>query len=729
MARAEGDIVITVGGNVSPLTDAVSMAERTLGKLNTATKRADKEFRAMVGTSTAMQARIDALSGATERTGKSAERAAKAFEGFDRSRQAIDRLRASYDPMFAASKRYEAAVEELDDALQLGVITQQQYASMTENLAAKMLRVDGAAGTMGQQIKKTAGFSRDLGHQVQNASYQVGDFFVQIAGGQSATLALAQQLPQLLGAFGMFGALAGAAVAIGGALVPMLFSTGEKAKTTQDAIDKLSSSLDAYTGYLEVASAGTSELTEKYGAFAGRVRELSEYMSQVALGKGMEDLAASLEPIKGGLSEVSRLTAEVAERQAFLNSINKEMQPDLWFDNSQILAIYVEELNQAAAAMGLTVEQATSLAAAIDRVGQAKGMKEVAAAAADAADLIQQMFQNGTKLPGPLRDADTALRQIAMQAAAAAKQEQEMHSWANRVKTVLGDIWAGTPGSGWLAGEISDAAKLAQNLWEAARAKAAALSTGQQKLERSKPRNALDRLNQTPELWEEEDAKKGGGGGGKKDDPKEKYADFAQDLMTEAELEKLNYDERLKQLAEFNGQKLMTQEQYNANLERIQQQHQDRMAAIDVYRYGDGLQKAGAFMGDMASALQSGNEKMQKIGQKFAAAEALINAWRAYTQTLADPTLPFMAKFAAGAKVFAAAMGAVNAIKGGGGGGGSARTTAAASSAAAQDTYQPTTVNIAWQGDMTASSLGSLTEKLNREHKRGYRLNFTPGAA
>ena len=49
---------------------------------------------------------------------------------------------------------------------------------------------------------------------VQNAAFQVGDFAVQVAAGTDASRALAQQLPQLLGGFGVVGAVAGALVAI-----------------------------------------------------------------------------------------------------------------------------------------------------------------------------------------------------------------------------------------------------------------------------------------------------------------------------------------------------------------------------------------------------------------------------------------------------------------------------------------------------------------------------------
>lgn len=54
---------------------------------------------------------------------------------------------------------------------------------------------------------------------IQQAGFQVGDFAAQVQNGTSAMVALGQQGPQLLGVFGVFGALAGAALAIGTAIV------------------------------------------------------------------------------------------------------------------------------------------------------------------------------------------------------------------------------------------------------------------------------------------------------------------------------------------------------------------------------------------------------------------------------------------------------------------------------------------------------------------------------
>ena len=88
--------------------------------------------------------------------------------------------------------------------------------------------------------------SARMGPQIQNAAFQVGDFFVQVSSGTSATRALAQQLPQLLGGFGLFGALAGAGVAALAALLPALMGTSEETETLEDKVDDLSKTTDAY---------------------------------------------------------------------------------------------------------------------------------------------------------------------------------------------------------------------------------------------------------------------------------------------------------------------------------------------------------------------------------------------------------------------------------------------------------------------------------------------------
>lgn len=209
----------------------------------------------------------------------------------------------------------------------------------------------------------------------------------------------------------------------------------------------------------------------------------------------------------------------------------------------------------------------------------------------------------------------------------------------------------------------------------------------------------------------------GGGGAGGVD-----LEALQRQIMSQEELQIEAYARQQETLQTALDQRLVTTEQYNAMLEQAQRQHGERMSQIDVYRYGTGLQQAGAFFGDMANALQGGNEKMAAISKKFAAAEALTNAWRAFSQTLADPSIPFWGKFAAGAKVLAAGMGAVNAIRGGGRSGAS---SASAATAAQQPQQAMQSLNFNITGGMVnaESFIRDLASQINAAQRNGVRLN------
>ena len=211
-----------------------------------------------------------------------------------------------------------------------------------------------------------------------------------------------------------------------------------------------------------------------------------------------------------------------------------------------------------------------------------------------------------------------------------------------------------------------------------------------------------------------------GGGGGGSDDFAADLERLQQKFGSEAEIQIAAYEEQQALLDEALARKAISQEQYYALSEQMAQEHNQKMSDIDVWRYGTGLEKAEAFFGGMADALQSGNERMQAIGKKFAAIEALMNAWRAFNQVLADPRVPAYAKIPQGLAVLGAAMNAVKAIGGGGGGGARANQAAAVAAPSAPQNV----VNVSWYGAVDPGSTGSLTKKLNEEFRQGYTLNI-----
>ena len=215
----------------------------------------------------------------------------------------------------------------------------------------------------------------------------------------------------------------------------------------------------------------------------------------------------------------------------------------------------------------------------------------------------------------------------------------------------------------------------------------------------------------------------GGGGGGGANPIVSELETLQQSLVGQEQAQIESFARQQEVLRSALEQRLITQQEYAALMEASQRQHAETMEGIDVWRYGSGLAKAEAFFGGMADALAAGNEKMQKVSQSFAAVEALINAWRAYNQTLSDPSLPFATKFIAATKVLAAGMGAVNAIRNGGrsAAGGGAAT---AQSAPAQASPLQVSLNTYGFGDMIRTSdLGGLLTQLNNAAgDRGYTI-------
>lgn len=79
--------------------------------------------------------------------------------------------------------------------------------------------------------KATGGF----GTKAQQAGYQIQDMVVQLQGGTSAFVAIGQQVPQFLGAFGPIGAITGTVVALGAAIGGVLYkSMGDATVSAKD---------------------------------------------------------------------------------------------------------------------------------------------------------------------------------------------------------------------------------------------------------------------------------------------------------------------------------------------------------------------------------------------------------------------------------------------------------------------------------------------------------------
>lgn len=124
-----------------------------------------------------------------------------------------------------------------------------------EQATLRFQQAQGMAASASQARSKAA--SR-FGVVAQQAGYQVQDFAVQVQGGQSALVALGQQGSQLLGVFGVGGAIAGAVLTVATLGIRMM-GVGDNTKKATEEAKKLAEQLDRIRDLkLETARDGLS---------------------------------------------------------------------------------------------------------------------------------------------------------------------------------------------------------------------------------------------------------------------------------------------------------------------------------------------------------------------------------------------------------------------------------------------------------------------------------------
>lgn len=205
--REVGGIKVRIGADTSALDAAASHVQSELGKVS---KSADALGRSMRSSETAAQ-----------RFARSIDEDTRALRGFDaiaaRARQQaeyltnqinqlsmhdirnediqaygreLDDLRAKFNPLFAASRQYEAELDEINRAHRIGAINAQEQAAAMAALDARY-----TAGTA--QANAFSGATATNSAQLSNVTAQFNDIGVMMASGQSPFLLAIQQGTQL----------------------------------------------------------------------------------------------------------------------------------------------------------------------------------------------------------------------------------------------------------------------------------------------------------------------------------------------------------------------------------------------------------------------------------------------------------------------------------------------------------------------------------------------------
>ncbi|AXI50425.1 phage tail length tape measure family protein [Sulfitobacter sp. SK025] len=296
-------------------TAALDQSTRSAANENTNFTTGEKAVQqAVTRSNTAVQQRIERLTGYGAAT-NSARQSAAAFGGtLDQNKASFDAMRMSLDPVYRASRQYEAVVDETRRSVAAGAATQAEANRILSLAEAQYLATGQSAQIMGRSNNAAAG-------QMGNLVAQFNDIGVMMAAGQNPlTLALQQgtQITQVIGPMGAAGAvkaLGGAflgmlnpvslitigSIAAGAAIVGWLSSAFPKAVSLGEAIDDLSDSIDVYKSATDSANASADDMIDRFGSLSEQGQKALKNIAAAAREETesvVKDILASM--AKGG---------------------------------------------------------------------------------------------------------------------------------------------------------------------------------------------------------------------------------------------------------------------------------------------------------------------------------------------------------------------------------------------------------------------------------------------
>lgn len=195
----------------------------------------------------------------------------------------------------------------VDGLSKLGVSVDKAVAELN-TLTPASTKASSSLGQAGNAASKAAPKMSKLAQVSQNAGYQIQDFTVQIAGGQSAILAMSQQLPQLLGSFGALGAGLGAVTAIIGGLF-LAFGN------TTSSIEKFEKAVESAKAVLTIGASGVAEYSDEMK----KLNAISKDLAQIKIAATLSELERQT---KEGAKALQDLTQDATNVVNMFRSFN-----------------------------------------------------------------------------------------------------------------------------------------------------------------------------------------------------------------------------------------------------------------------------------------------------------------------------------------------------------------------------------------------------------------------
>lgn len=309
-----------------------------------------------------------------------------------------------------------------------------KMANGIEKKAASQLgRVDTSAAQtaanlnrMVQTADRAGAAAGKFGGSLQQVGFQVGDFATQVGAGTSATQALGQQLPQLLGAFGTFGALAGAAAAVMIPLGAALVKTAFDSETLEERMKALSASTDAMQEAAKAAATPIADLEAKYGDLADEIARANGAMAAFTAAQAGVQL-------KGAAGATAALFPDAKLPTRVFGMADNE-----W------AAVQEAQMRKLQKATGGTREQTEELAMALRRLESANGPEAVYRDAENLLGIMSKLPDATERLAPQFTAIDglmlQALKQMEAQRAEVVRLREEYDATTAKMRGLAADL-------------------------------------------------------------------------------------------------------------------------------------------------------------------------------------------------------------------------------------------------------------------------------------------------
>jgi hypothetical protein len=309
-----------------------------------------------------------------------------------------------------------------------GALTRVQQNSQGLQVARQSLDAAGTAAN------SASGGMQRFGQVMGQAGFQIQDFAVQVSAGQSALVALGQQGSQLLGIFGVGGAIAGAALTVG-VLAAQLMGAGEAADTlteavkgVEDAFKRVEAQAERRERWMEREAEAVNRLASEYRNM-GLAQARAESLLVERQGAALDAEAVRMQGALRG-SAGSSLEGRLRER-----TVSNEFQVE-WTvpvaQNFERLSNLMAELPAAAGRTAEVIRQIATESQTLSRSG-----------VEGAASLVNLRNAALDLLPAAAR-LDEAQRTLAVQTIAVGQamglEQQALQQYAERFGVLSGEI-------------------------------------------------------------------------------------------------------------------------------------------------------------------------------------------------------------------------------------------------------------------------------------------------